>query len=310
MAESEVDAKSEKIELIVAYMLDDKYHWSPVDHPPILGPEFVPFHQKMLAEFREFRFSIRHKLESMSYGDLSSSFDSKGVAQSPELKGWQDKISGNLKSRYSGMPSMFTAGLGKPGQMANVGYWSKMSFLTIDEVLWLSVGLEPSASEEQLDREPRVGVVEIPPVVFLRRRQEQLKRGINTRGYGQNFDGKTIFDWVTRVGFDIHPRFREVLRLMNAAFPTAAHEITAQSEVINLAKVKGPDRRESKSLSTLILAMAIDHYGFDPDAGRSAVPKEIADLMAGLGLDMTQETVLKYLRMGRHHLPKGWKPVP
>jgi hypothetical protein len=310
MADSDVTAKTKKIETIVAYMLDEKYHWTAVDHPPLLGSEFPMFHAKLVAEFSGFNLAVRHKLKSLSDDDLGSFFDSRGIAKPQELKDWQGKIRAELSQKYSGMPSLFTAGLGKMGQMASIEYWSRMSFLTNDEVLWLSVGLEPSAFQKQLDGEPRNGFVEIPPIVFLRRRQEQVKRGLNPKGYGLNFEGPAIFEWVTRVGFEIHPRFREILRLMVAAIPATAEEPTHQSEVVSIAAVQEPDRRETKSLSTLILAMAIDHYGFDPDAGRSVVPKEIANLMASLGLDMTQETVLKYLRIGRHLLPKDWKPVP
>lgn len=310
MADSDATARAENIEKIVAHILGDKYHWRVAEYPPLLGPAFPPVYAGLLAEFCSFNMAIRNRLESLSDHELGLNFDSQGVSKSRELKAWQDKIRFDLNSKYSQMPLLLSAGLGRPGGMANVDYWSKMAFLTIDEVLWLSVGLEPGAFQKDLQSERPFGGVEIPRNVFLLRRQEQLKRGLNSRGYDRNFEGAAVFDWVTRVGLEIHPHFREILRLMIAAIPTSVPETTAQSGNVALTTVHEPDRREIKSLSTLILAMAIDHYGFDPDAGRSTVPKEIANLMAGLGLDMSQETVLKYLRMGRHFLPKDWKPVP
>ncbi len=54
--------------------------------------------------------------------------------------------------------------------------------------------------------------------------------------------------------------------------------------------------------------MAIDNYGYVPDARRGPIPKEIQDMMAALGLEISQDTIRKYLQIGAKHLPKDWKP--
>lgn len=53
---------------------------------------------------------------------------------------------------------------------------------------------------------------------------------------------------------------------------------------------------ERNTLFKLIIGMAIDAYGYEPNASKSPTPKEIADILAGLGMSITDDTVRKYLK--------------
>jgi len=53
---------------------------------------------------------------------------------------------------------------------------------------------------------------------------------------------------------------------------------------------------EHNSLLKLVIGMAIKGYAHDPAASKSTSPKEIADDLAQLGLDITDDTVRKHLK--------------
>jgi hypothetical protein len=78
---------------------------------------------------------------------------------------------------------------------------------------------------------------------------------------------------------------------------------------------------ERKSLLTMVIASATDVYGFDPADSKSPVPKQIVDAAVRIGLQMTDDTVRKWLKeatklkgFSRIHKtprkPKSGKPKP
>lgn len=62
------------------------------------------------------------------------------------------------------------------------------------------------------------------------------------------------------------------------------------------AESKEPTTRERNTLLKLVIGMAIKGYRFDPNASKSAAASEIANDLADLGISVTDETILKYLR--------------
>lgn len=61
-------------------------------------------------------------------------------------------------------------------------------------------------------------------------------------------------------------------------------------------------------MAKLLVAIAIEQFGYDPGSKRSPIPTELEDVAARLGLELSHDTILKYLRLGAQHLPKNWKP--
>lgn len=55
--------------------------------------------------------------------------------------------------------------------------------------------------------------------------------------------------------------------------------------------------------------MTIEYLGYRPGQARSPIPKEIAELAASMGLSLSTDTILKYLRIGAKFLPKDWVPT-
>jgi DNA repair exonuclease SbcCD ATPase subunit len=60
--------------------------------------------------------------------------------------------------------------------------------------------------------------------------------------------------------------------------------------------------RERESLLRLIIAMAIDGYGYDPKAGRSPTAKELSDHTLRLGLPLSDDTIRSYLNEAKELL--------
>ena len=54
--------------------------------------------------------------------------------------------------------------------------------------------------------------------------------------------------------------------------------------------------RERNTLLKLVLGMAIKGYAFDTSSSKSSIPKEISDDLVRLGMDVSDDTVRKYLK--------------
>jgi len=62
------------------------------------------------------------------------------------------------------------------------------------------------------------------------------------------------------------------------------------------AREKPLSTRERETFLKIILGMAIKGYGYNPAAGRSNTPKEIADDLATLGISVSDDTVRQKLK--------------
>jgi hypothetical protein len=66
----------------------------------------------------------------------------------------------------------------------------------------------------------------------------------------------------------------------------------------NAADDKLLDPRERSTMLKLIIALAVNGYGYDPKAERSTIPSEIESDMNLLGVGINLETIRKHLRSG------------
>ena len=86
-----------------------------------------------------------------------------------------------------------------------------------------------------------------------------------------------------------------------------AARIKAESERPEQSKPLG--ERERNTLLRIIIGMAIRGYGYDPDAARSDVPKQVADDLSALGLECSDQTIREKLKEARSLLPGDWKSL-
>jgi hypothetical protein len=71
-----------------------------------------------------------------------------------------------------------------------------------------------------------------------------------------------------------------------------------------------PNTATKNSMEKLIIGMAVNGYGYDPRDERSKATSEISDDLQRLGVGLSPESVLKYLKRGAKHLsPAGLKAV-
>lgn len=63
-----------------------------------------------------------------------------------------------------------------------------------------------------------------------------------------------------------------------------------------------PHPRTERNYVALIAAMAIDKYGYEPDAARSAIPGDLSVLLRTNGFQLTDEVIRRYLKEGSGHL--------
>jgi hypothetical protein len=67
---------------------------------------------------------------------------------------------------------------------------------------------------------------------------------------------------------------------------------------------KGLHTKERETLLKMIIGMAVDAYGYDPQASRSSIPGEIAGHLAGRGISIDEDTVRKWLKEAASVLPR------
>ena len=192
-------------------------------------------------------------------------------------------------------------GFGHPDHVADFEYWCKMPRFTIEEVLCLSIGIDPKEFDarrvEQIKTAFRTKK-SWPSLQFIIDRHEQLVRTFFESYTERPIRPLAFLDWAEKVDFETHPEFLRLLKRYNAIEKRDQHQGPNQRRA---------DEREIDSVALLITAIAIDQFGYRPGAPRSPIPKEIAEIVAKLGMRITDETVRKYLKRGARFLPEGWE---
>lgn len=70
-------------------------------------------------------------------------------------------------------------------------------------------------------------------------------------------------------------------------------------------EVKAVSSRERQTLNKILIAMATDGYGYDPDAARSPFPKELEGILDRMGLSVSDDTIRAKLKDAAELLPKS-----
>jgi hypothetical protein len=264
-----------------------------------------PFEPSVFDDFDASRQAIvdacLEKVRTYSDNDLSEIIGSI-ESMSADVHGWSKFLRDEVNDHKRRVPPWYAGGWGHPDHRADFDYWTKMPKFDLAELTCLSIGISPPEySKDQLyklatskDR-PQYW----PTVEFLLKRYEQLARRFNFQGRPRSIYPRDFIDWAVQFEFEVHPGFLEPLK----RFHLGKH--TAEAASAPAAKT---DKREIHSIAQLFAAMAIEQFGYDPKQARSPITKEIGDLAAGMGLSISDDTILKYLRIGARHIPDDWKP--
>jgi hypothetical protein len=219
----------------------------------------------------------------------------------PEAQEWFNLGEGRLAELNRISPPWYAGGFGHPDHVADFEYWSKMAQFSVGELTCLSVGIEPKEYPGKRLKElskssdrPKFW----KPQQFILLRYEQLNRTFDRHGHDRSVSPNNFLDWVDQFEFPVHPEFLGLLRRFHGQ----------RDEAKALINVRKTDRREVDSIAILFTAMAIDLLGYVPGAARSPIPKEIGEIVASLGMTITEETIRKYLRIGEDFISPEWKP--
>lgn len=277
--------------------------------PLILGPDFTYDSNKMFDEMEGIRKSLIRELNLLSLKDLQDNFSDQGEPTTDERRAWATAHRTEIRAKYSNVSEWYLLPFEADVSLADFDYWSKAAYFTLDEALWLSVGLQPTARFD-VQTLPRTDQRRSEDAVskFIINRRELFVRELQAGSQTRTQTAATLFEWINRVDLEVHPGFQRMLEkiLKQSSKVFVLNETISPSPADDKGKFEA---REKVSLSKLLLAMAITEYGYDPEARRSPIPKEMQDIAAKLGLEVSIDTIRQYLQLGATHLPKGWKPI-
>lgn len=272
---------------------------------PPMGDEYRLSLSRLISKRDDMSKEIRRKLSEFRPDQLVQSFGPEGKALSEDAKQLVSVYRREVEATFGRLKPWYSAPLFRTKHLADFEHWAKHEFLSLDEVVWLSVGLEPDDSfiasiKEYDERGNKQKLDEV--TTYMSRHREIIRRKFDPykQGHRPKFD--ELFEWITEVNLTVHSGFLELVS--NRA---AATSQVTQIELPESGQSK-LDGRERASMVKLIAAMAIDAYGFDPTEKRSDIPNEIQGIADRLGLNLTAKTIRKYLRDGSEQLPEGWKP--
>lgn len=286
--------------------LGDLLNWTVPDVVESVGP-FTPNAFDAFDELRRFVISAcRERIAGYSEHEIAVL--TSGARDDPDGKAlidaWHRFLSGEIDKLDRNKNRWWSCGFGHPDHAADIEYWSKMPEFSIEELLFLSLGVEPGHLGKEFMNSlmgARHGDLD-KQLQFLQRRNAQLLRVFIRGEYPRPVRAKHFLEWVDQVGFEVHRDFLAQLREIH--HPTSAfRQLAPTDRGLDLQ----PDKREIDTMAQLFTAIAIDQFGYDPTARRSPIPREIAEILAKLGLEISDETVRKYLRRGARFLPEGWK---
>lgn len=295
----------ERFQTLLGQKFGDLLAWKNPGVEKTVGP-FTPEVFDTFEAQRDFLVDeVQTVLQSLSNADVALLLVENLDDPDGKRDSWSDFLANEIRVLNRRKPSWLAGGFGHPDYQADFDYWGKMEKFDLHEAMLLSVGVEPKhIGEKRLSEAKKVMEKEalVAPLEFLVRRHEQFIRKFPSGSFGTaRVSPSSLINWFDEVSMEVHPEFMSVLR---ARLKRRVYGTSATSEP---SKMK-TDRREVDKIAQLFTAMAIDNLGYQPKAKRSPVPKEITDLAADMGLDVSDDTVRKYLKLGAKFIPDDWEP--
>jgi hypothetical protein len=264
---------------------------------PVIHNIRGPYHPEV---FDGFAFNLalsiqvcKETLQDMTDEEFFERFDLMGKVKNQAHAMAERLTLAELKVVFKQEPVWFAGGFGVEGREADVQHWARMQRWSLDEAVALSIGFEPCGD---LLEGYKGMPVRNDVLAFYLKRQALIKNNFKWVG----FDGPRknsvpdIVRWFDRVELNVPEQ------LLAAADKYYALGIGKKSKLgrSGTADDKLLDPRERSTMLKMIIALAIQGYGYDPSAKRSAVPSEIESDMNLLGIGINLETIRKHLKSG------------
>lgn len=299
MNRSHEDSRDRKIEQIIARKMGEIYDWKEPSVVKTLGPFFPNAFKQYTDEVRNIHFLLRERLQSLNLDELQLGFDPNFDATDYPLsstEGWSTLLNREINALTRSSLSWFSAGLGHPDFAADLDYWPKMPRYELDEILLLSVGVDPRRAKvvDMVHEFRTTDFTGLDVLSFVTDRSNLFSRQFNPRGHkGSLVFPEEFLDFVDRVDLEVDRGFlRELTKIHRPAKRMTSNQL---------------DTRERDSLLKMICVMAMDGYGFDPKSKRSSIPKELLKIAQRNEIQITSDTIRKHLYASSDFFEEPWK---
>lgn len=183
---------------------------------------------------------------------------------------------------------------------ADFAHWSKAAYWTIDEAIALSLGKEPEA----------VTWKKIQPIrdksYFARdfaNRRDLATRAIQVKKLSDPVLPVRFVTWANEMNIDLPKALvAEIEKLGEATinWETAYKKLKAEFDALaERSNLKPESTRKTENLLQAFTAIAIDAYGYDPEAAKSPVPADIARALQQHGKEVDPKTIRIWLKEGK-----------
>ena len=225
-------------------------------------------------------------------------------------KGWS-RIIGEQEAAYraelqrmsvSALSTLFEQVIKQEAEKARADFdhWSKMARWTLDEATALSFRKAP---EFVTWDKVKVYLGQSSFADGYGKCRSLLLRAQEAKGLPVLISPAEFISWAEQTSIALPQELVDAVRASAGRIEDrrslAAERDELREEVKRLkgeaVREKPLSTRERETLLKIILGMAIEQYGFNPTAGRSPIPKQIADDLAILGIPVSDDTVRQKL---------------
>lgn len=276
--------------------------WTPPQIIKSVGPFQPEIFEEKHGRIEEVIEACQEKLAAYSDDQFNELVSSDPLIPNHFERDWERFKEAEIKKMTQSEPAWYAAGFGHPDYAADFEYWSQSPYYTNHEALLLSLGVEPKHfTEQQLDiMEAKVqkGSELWSTLHYMLRRRQQFSRKFPKHFESGRIRPQDLFTWFALVNLDVPKEFTSCYATDPGNQPHGEAELPT----------KRPHKRELDTVAQLFTVMAIEYFGYRPQDARSPTSKEITDAAAKAGIEISDDTVRKYLRLGASFIPSDWKP--
>ena len=294
---SEADNQRQRL---LQYRFGDLLTWK----APVLVKSIGPFNPEAFRPFDDERLAMIEacvaKLASFTDEEIAT-ISAPGGRDTMVGRNWSQFRMNDPQLLSRRQPPWYLGGLGHPDYAADFEHWTKMPHFKVSELTTLSVGVEPSAFgwrnlvelASSAEREKFV-----KPIEFLLKRYDKLHRQFSHSGRDTTVLPTDFLRWASKFRVEVHAGFLGPL--------VEFHQKETTDSPTSVARK--PDKREIDSVAQLFTAMAIEYFGYVPDRARNTTTRDILSLASSMGMSITEDTILKYLKHGASFISQDWVP--
>lgn len=288
----------------------------------LFGAEFDASLEQAQKGLMSLERQVTNELATLGLEQLSTLSEQSDLTGDPLAK----DLRGRVADHVARLPFWVRGVIGLPNASADYASWGKAPGLTATEAFLLSLGLNPLETFLQVFGGSVGGpAAEDPLTEALRMSHKVFARAVDPAGTNDIIDAAQILRALTFGGFEATVGFRAMLDKMVWRLHARQQPVSARSDddvEITIEDASDPtaqpapfrdatvlDRREFNTMARLVATLAMEHYGHDPTARKSDAPAQISGKATLHGFQISEKTVLKYLRHGAEQISGHPPPV-